>query len=235
MSSINDALTYPTEHDEWIQTVLIGGILLLFGFLLLPLFLVYGYIIRVIQHRLDGDPEPPTFGEWEDLFIDGIKTFIIGLVYMLIPAAVGAFMVGGSIATMATGTRSGAAAGMAGLALGMLVTFALSLVFGYVAAAAIVNFANEERIGAAFDFTTLKTIALSRDYGIAWGLSIVVLVAANVVVGVLNVIPFLGFVIGVFVIFYAQIVAAHLWVDGYNDALDGGGAAGRSGADESGI
>jgi len=139
---------------------------------------------------------------------------------MVIPMIVGVITVGGTIMAMATGTRGGVAAGMAGFGLGMLVTFALSLAFSYVAAAALVNFVHKNRLGAAFDFITLKAVLVTSEYAVAWGLSIGVVIAAGVVVSVLNGIPVLGAIIGAFVLFYAQVVAAYLWADGYTDARE---------------
>ncbi|QZP36767.1 DUF4013 domain-containing protein [Halobaculum magnesiiphilum] len=218
MSQISDAVTYPTEHDDWVKTVLIGGVLSAFGFLLLPLLPVYGYVVRVIRHSLEGDPRPPTFGDWEELVVDGAKAFLVGAAYMLVPAIVGAVTVGGSIVAIATGTRGGAATGIAGLVVGGLLTAVLSIVFGYVAVAAVVAFADERRLGAAFDLGILKPVLLSGAYATAWAFSLVVFLAASVLVGVLNGIPVLGAVIGAFVFFYAQVVAARLWADGYGDA-----------------
>jgi hypothetical protein len=40
-----------------------------------------------------------------------------------------------------------------------------------------------------------------------------------VIATVLNIIPFRGFIVGSFVFFYAQIVAAALWADGFTTAL----------------
>lgn len=225
---------YPTAHDGWKKTVLIGGVLSVFGFLFIPLLPVYGYIIRTVRHRLEGDPQLPVFDEWGELFSDGVKAFIIGFVYLLVPAIVAVVTFGGSIAAMATGTRTGGAAGIAGFVFGMLLTFVLTLVFGYVAVAAIVNFTSEGRFGAAFDFTAIKAVALSRDYAIAWGYSVVVFIGASIVVGLLNIVPLLGAIIGAFVFFYAQIVAAYLWASGYNEARDGE-VTGRSDVSESAV
>lgn len=222
MSSIEDALRYPTNHDDWIVTLLIGGVLSLFSFLIIPLFIVYGYIVRVIRNSIDGDPEPPVFDEWGELLVDGIKAAIIIFVYMLIPLIVAAVMVGGSIGAMMAGGRGGAAAGIAGLIVGLLVTFVLSLVFGYIAVAAVVNFAHEDDIGAGFDFGTLREVMLDRDYAVAWALSVAVFIGAAVISGLFNVIPILGAVISTFVFFYAQMVGATLWADGYEAARLGG-------------
>jgi hypothetical protein len=218
MASLGDALEYPMEHDDWVKTLLIGGVLSIFAFLLIPIIVVYGYIVRVIRHSLDGDPRPPEFGDWGDLLVDGLKMLVILIVYMLIPAIVAAVTVGGSVAAMATGTRGGAAAGVAGLVVGFLVSFVLALAFGYVAVAAIVNFAREGSVGAAFDFDTLRPILFDSDYAVAWALSVAVFIAVGIVTGVLNIIPFIGAIIGAFVGFYAQIVAARLWADGYGAA-----------------
>lgn len=215
MPAISEALRYPLEREAWERLLLIGGILMLFGFLLLPLFVVYGYIVRVIKDRLAGADQPPAFGEWESLLVDGVKAFVIGVIYLLIPFMIGTMTVGGSIAAIATGSRGGTAVGLAGLAIGLFVTFLLSLVFGYAAVAALVHFAHEDRLGAAFDLATLKTIVFSEEYALSWLLSVIVLIGASVITGLLNLIPLFGAVFSVFVAFYVQIVAAKLWADGY--------------------
>lgn len=216
MVTISDAVTYPMESENWLTTVVIGGILVLLGFLLIPLFLAYGYIVRAIRERLAGASEPPTFGDWGTLFVEGLQAWIIGLIYMIIPVLVGAVTVGGAITAMATGTEAGVAAGLGGMFVGFAVTFVLALLFGYVAVAAVVNFAREERFGAAFDFGVLKGIVLHRDYAVAWVLSIVVFFVASLV----NAIPLIGWILAPFVGFYAAIVATDLWSDGVSEALD---------------
>lgn len=233
MRSLGEALRYPMESDEWIKTVLIGGVLSILGFLLIPLLPVYGYLVRVIRYNLAGDPEPPTFGDWGELFTDGIQFLVIGIVYLLVPAIVGTFTVGGSIAAIATGTQEGAMAGLAGLAVGFLLTFLLSLVFGYIGVAAILNFVHEDRLGAAFDFDAIRTTVMSRDYAVAWLLSLVVFLGASIVSGVLNVVPFLGAIVSAFVFFYVEMVAATLWADGYRATRDVEMGSAQSRAEES--
>lgn len=232
MASLGTALTYPTESDDWLRTVLIGGVLSFFGFLLVPLVPVYGYLVRVIRHTLAGDPRPPSFDDWGALFTDGVKFLVIAIAYLFVPGIVGSITIGGSIAAVATGTRGGAAIGIAGLAFGLLLTLVLALVFGYLAAAALVNFVYEERLGAAFDIGTLDGIVLSADYAVAWLLSLVVFVGAAVVSGALNLVPLLGAFVAAFVFFYAQVVAATLWADGYRAARDATVDAARARAEE---
>jgi len=232
MSLIEEAVTYPMESDDWLKTVLIGGAMLLFSFLLIPAFIAYGYMIRAIQASLDGEPEPPAFGDWGGLIVDGLKAFVIGIAYLLIPIIVFAVTVGGAVAGMATGGQTGAAAGAGTLILGMLVFLVLSLVFGYFAAVGLVNFAREEQFGAAFDFGVIKSVGLNGDFAVPWLISVGVFLGVSVITGVLNVIPGLGAIVSVFLNFYALIVAANLWAGGFNEASDGGSTAGRTGVEE---
>lgn len=232
MSSLGEALEYPREHEEWVKTILIGGVLSILGFLLVPIVLVYGYIVRVLKHRLDGDPQPPTFGEWEELLVDGLQVVAIGIVYLLVPILVGFVTVGGSMAAIGSGTQGGAAVGGIGFILGAFLSFVLSLVFGYVAVAAVVNFAHEGRLGAAFDFATIGDILFDGDYAVAWLLSVAVFIGVSILTGILNIIPLLGTVIGAFVFFYAQIAAAHLWAGGYSTARGLGGDERHQGREE---
>ena len=74
------SLLYP-GRDGW-QTVLVGGILLLFSWLIIPLLIAAGYFVRLTQAAGRGDVEPPTFDDWWDLLVDGVK-----LVFVLLPSA----------------------------------------------------------------------------------------------------------------------------------------------------
>lgn len=215
MKELNDIVTFPMENDDWLVTTIIGGVLMFLSVFIVPLFLVYGYLMGVIRGSLAGASKPPSFGDWGTLLVEGVQAWLIGVIYMLIPLVVGALTVGGSVTAIATGTNAGAAIGSGGMYIGFLVTVILALVFGYIAVAAIVNFAREERFGAAFDFDVLKGIVMHRDYAIAWLVAIGIFFVASLV----NAVPLLGWILGPFVGFYAAVVAADLWADGFASAL----------------
>lgn len=228
MSSIEDSLTYPMESDEWLVTVLIGGVLTFLSFLVVPMFLVSGYLVRAIRANLDGEPEPPTFGDWGELLVDGLKATVIGFVYMLVPLIVMSVTVGGAVVAMATGGDAGAAIGIGGMLVGLLLTFVLTLLFGYLSAVGIVNFAREGRFGAAFDVDVLRDVGFDMGFAVPYLVSVGVLVVAGIVASI----PVIGFVLGVFVSFYALIVAARLWTDGFTEARDPAGSNRRREFDE---
>ncbi|PSP44346.1 hypothetical protein BRC63_02595 [Halobacteriales archaeon QH_10_70_21] len=232
MSSIEDAITYPMESDDWVVTVLIGGAMFLFSFLIIPAFIGYGYVVRAIQANLEGDPEPPSFGDWGGLIVEGLKFVGITLIYLIIPLAVMFLTVGTAATAVVTGGDAGAAAGAGTLVLGLLVSFVLSLVFGYFAVVGVVNFVHEDSFGAAFDIGTIKDVGLSGDFAVPWLISVGIFIGVSIVTGFLNIIPFLGVIIGVFLNFYAFIVASNLWADGYLEATGAGDAGGSAGFDE---
>ncbi len=215
---LQESCTFPMESDSWIKTIAIGTILTIFGFLIVPIILVYGYIVRVIRHSLQGSSKPPEFGDWGELFIEGIQAWVIGIIYMIIPFLVAGITIGGSIMAIATGSQSGATAGLAGVTGGLIITFILMLVFGYLATVGIVNFANERRFSAGFDFGVIKNVALNGNYVIAWISSVIVFFVASIIGGILSIIPLLGFIIASVIFFYAYIVAANLWAGGFSTA-----------------
>jgi len=227
MSSIGDAVTYPMESDDWLKTILIGGILLPVTLSIIP----SGYLVRAIRANLDGKPEPPSFGDWGELFVDGLKLLIVYFIYMLIPLVVMIFTVGTAVAALVSGGEAGAAAGMGTIAVGLLVTIVLSLVFGYFAVVGVVNMAKEDQFGAAFDVGTIKSVGLNSDFAVPWLISVGVFFGINVITNLLNVIPGLGFILWFFLQFYGLVVASTLWADGFLAATDGG-TAGRTGVEE---
>jgi hypothetical protein len=100
---IKDSLRYP--FSDWKKILILGIIVLITGLdyiffslssnvALILLFVIItwiiaffarGYQFRIIKSSLSGVIELPEFNAWRDMFVDGIKVFIVTFVY-LIPA-----------------------------------------------------------------------------------------------------------------------------------------------------
>ncbi|MEF8840615.1 MAG: DUF4013 domain-containing protein [Haloarculaceae archaeon] len=225
---IETLVKYPMESEEWIKTVAIGGVASIFAFLVVPLFLVAGYLVRAIRAGMDGAEEPPVFDEWGELLKQGFVASVIGFVYQLVPIIVVSVFVGGSILAIATGSDAGAGVGMLGLIGGAFVGWILSLIFGYVGFAGVANYAREGTFAAGFDFGVISDVVTSRAYLLAWAYVIALNIAVAVVVGLLNVVPILGGLVGVFVIFYALVIAGWLWGNGFAEATSASGESGTN-------
>jgi hypothetical protein len=216
---IETLVRYPTDSEDWIVTVLIGGIALLFSFLIIPWFVVSGYLVRAIRAGMDHAEEPPVFDEWGSLLKEGVVAGIIGLVYGIIPLLVFFVFVGGSFLALLSGSNAGSGFGFLGILGGLFISWILGIVFGYIGSAGIVNYARKGTFSAGFEFDVITDVVTSRDYLIAWGYIIVLSIVVGIITAVLNVVPFLGAIVGVFVGFYALIITAWLWGDGFTTAI----------------
>lgn len=215
---ITESLRYLSDSDEWLKTTLVGGILLLFGWLLIPMFVAFGYMMRVLDRTSRGDDVPPVFEDWGALTVEGFKAWLIGLVYVGIPMlAVGAVLASVvGIASFSDNAIVGALGSLVALVL-FLVSVAVLLLAAYVTPAAVANFVDGGRLGDGFAFKTIYSAVTKRDYAVGWLIGAAILVVASVVASALNIVPILGTILGVFVTFYASVafwyVIGHTWMD----------------------
>lgn len=215
---LGDALYYPTRGENAVMTILIGGVLTLLSFLLVPIFFVFGYFVRVLEQTVNGEDEPPAFSEWGDLGMKGLMAFIITLVYYAIPIL--AFAGLGGIGAV-TGSENVA---IASLSIAIVVGGVLFIALTYVYPAALTNFAKTGQLGQAFAFGDISEVVLSGDYLVAWLVGFLIFVGGFVVVGMLSIIPLLGTLVGLFVNFYIQVAAYRVFGFAFRRATGAGGS-----------
>lgn len=84
-----DSLEYSAKD---LKTLLILGVTYFLSFLLLPVFLTYGYSYRVtkisVEGMINGNDPLPEFDNVIDMFVDGIKVVLVYLIYLLVPFVV---------------------------------------------------------------------------------------------------------------------------------------------------
>jgi hypothetical protein len=156
---IGKAFTFVNEDEAWIKKLAIGAVLILLSFLLLPIFAVIGYQIRIIRNVIDGRERP--LPEWEDIgqmFMDGLMLFVAGFVYALPIILVSA------CAGIVNSATADAAGNMTGL--GIVVTIAsscLGLLYGLAMAlivpALYIQYARVGEFGALFRVGEIIAIA----------------------------------------------------------------------------
>ena len=212
---LEDAIYYPNRGDDALVTVLIGGVLTMLSVLLIPVIFVFGYFLRVLEHTVEGDDQPPVFDDWANLGVQGLLAFVVTTVYYLIPVL--AFALLGGIGAI-TGSSDAAAAG---LVVAALVSGVLFIALTYIYPAALTNFARTGSVGKAFAFGEITDVVTSGDYFMAWLLGFVIFVGGFFVVGVLSIIPILGTIAGLFVNFYIQVAAYRVFGTAFREALEG--------------
>lgn len=219
MVSFEQALRYPTTSDHWLRNIAVGGILTYLSVFVLPLIFVYGYGIRVISSSSKGRRTPPQWSDWMRLFIDGVQAWVIGFIYILVPVLVGVVTIGSAVLALATGGEMGAAASAGTIVVGGFLTVVLTVLFGYIGAAGLVNFARHRSFLAAFDTSVIVPVISDRAFGIAYLSTILVLI----VVAVIGAIPLIGWIISPFAAFYGLLVVGHLLADGFATAIERSG------------
>jgi hypothetical protein len=194
----SDSLGYPSKN---LKRVVVLGISFLFSILIIPLFIVLGYALRVMRKSIEGETEPPAFDELGTVIVDGLKYLVVMIGYFLIPMilmVMGIIPVVVSIAesgdVMSSGELIASSAGGGLFLLGIL----LAIVISVIANMGIANMAHTGKLGAAFRFGEILRIIGSIGWGryIIWYIVLIVIAMLFSVVGsLIGLIPILGFIV----------------------------------------
>ncbi|WP_276271348.1 DUF4013 domain-containing protein [Haloarcula litorea] len=226
---LEDGLSYPMEGDSWIARILIGGVLLFLSFLVVPIFIFQGYLLRVLGDTVRGESEPPEWDDWGGLVVDGLKATVVAFVYSIIPIAV----IGGiGVVLLGAGSAAGGDGGGILAGFGLLTVLLAIPVFFLIyllVPAALANMAVEGSLGAAFDLNLLKDVVFTADYLVAVLMPIVVGIAVNIVTQVLA-ITIVGLLLVPFITFYGQVAVFRMFGLAFANQTDGssGGATGTT-------
>ena len=189
-SMVGESFEYAKEAvvGKWNKWLMLIIATILFG---LPLM---GYAMKVLR----GEKPAPEVNDWGALFIDGIKYFIVSLIYALPIIIVWILVMGASAAAIMSGNYSAMMAALGAMALGVLVMFVLAVIISVFEVIGIVRFARTGSIGEALNMSAiLATINKIGwvPYIIALIVLIVVGIIVGIIVGILTMIPYLGIII----------------------------------------
>ncbi|MBC7096289.1 MAG: DUF4013 domain-containing protein [Methanobacteriales archaeon] len=169
---ISDSVKYPIS--DW-KKLLTLGVLLLLSFLLIPVFLAIGYAFRTLKTTIAGFDELPEFDEWGEMFIDGVKVFVVTIAYMIIPLIIifaGIFFTGPYGPTLTDVPLLLQAGGSI-----KIVGFIVAIIFGLLLTIAIAHMAfNDGQLGAAFRINEILDVIADigwADY-IIWYIVVII-------------------------------------------------------------
>ncbi|MDO5860711.1 DUF4013 domain-containing protein [Methanobrevibacter sp.] len=148
-----DALEYSAK--DW-KTLVVLGVISLFSFLLLPIFLLTGYNYRVINTAvhgvINGRDSLPDFDDLIKMFVDGVKVVIVQIAYLLVPAIV--FLIFAIVAGSLSGIASSAI-----MIVGCVITFALIVVACLMNQMGLCHMANNDgAFSKAFAISEIKEV-----------------------------------------------------------------------------
>jgi len=185
------------ESFEYAKEAVVGKwnkwLMLIIATILLGLPLA-GYAMKVLR----GEKPAPEVDDWGTLFIDGIKYVIVAFIYAIPIIIVWVLVLGASAAAIMSGDSSAMMAAFGAMAIGLVVMLILGIIIAIFEIIGIVRFARTGSIGEAFNFgAILATIAKIGwvPYIIAIVVLVVVAIIFGIIVGILMMIPVLGFLI----------------------------------------
>ena len=148
-----DALEYSAK--DW-KTLVILGVICLFSFLFLPIFLITGYNYRVINNAVHGiingrDPLPD-FNDLIAMFVDGVKVVLVQIVYVIVPAII--FLIFAIVSGQLTGAASSAL-----MLIGCLITLIVGVAACLMSQMGLCHMAyNDGAFSKAFDIGEIKKV-----------------------------------------------------------------------------
>jgi len=186
---IGDSFAYAKDAvlGKWMQWLLLVVATII---LCLPLM---GYSLKVLR----GEKPAPEVKEWGTLFIDGIKYFIVSLIWAIPMLIVLFFTIGAGIVAAASNPAS-AIGLIGGMLIGFIVFVIVAIITGLFASIGIIRFARTGSMGEAFNFgAILETIGKIGwvSYIIALIILIIVQFVFILIISLLGMIPVLGIII----------------------------------------
>ena len=188
-------------------------LLLLVGMIVFPLD--YGYLVRVMR----GQDQPPEFDNLGELFVDGLKMFVVYFVYVaigygiLLALMIGASVIGG------VGSLMSLAAALVGCILLFCIVFIVQM--------AIIRFSRSRRMSEAFNVSEI----LGHIGRIGWGAYILSQIVLWIALCILMIVPVILFIVvmaaaivffGIigavlaYILFFALVPAAYIFTYRYN-------------------
>ncbi|MEZ3143232.1 DUF4013 domain-containing protein [Halobaculum sp. MBLA0143] len=232
---LRDAIEFPVRGDDAAKTILIGGLLSVFGVLLVPVIPLVGYLQQVFRTTAAGDETPPVFDDVEGLFADGLRAVAVSLVYFALPLLVGLFtfvavamFVPAAFVSAGSGADPGAVSAVGGvvvfalLGLGLLSTL-WTLAASYLLPPALARVAETDEVRSGFALRSVWDTAATMEYLTAWLLAVLVGVVASAVFSAVAAPTLVGGLLVPFGSFYLAVVTVRLYAEGVAAATRSGG------------
>ena len=136
-----------------------------------------GYIYDVIKYGIEGKFELPDFKDIKGLFIKGLRTFIVGLAYSILPMIL--FFLG---IMLTVNEAVGSSVNMIGAVI-LFIAILFAIFAGLLEVMALCNMVDKDEFAAAFRFKEI--LALIKNLG--WGIYIGILLFAIIAVMIISV------------------------------------------------
>lgn len=206
------AFSYVFDDSNWVQKIVIGGLLSI-----IPIFgqlIVLGYMVSISRNVINGNPHPlPEWSDFGQFLVDGLYVFVISLVYVLPILIVMCVILLPALAIGGAFSENGDAGAIGAVGTCCFTIFAViyGAALGWLLLpAAIAHYADKGDFMAALRFTEI--LSITRANPISFLMAFVVTLVAGFVAGFGVILCFVGVW---FTSFYAQCVTGHAYAQAY--------------------
>jgi hypothetical protein len=196
---INKAVRFVPEDKQWLSKLLIGVLLSVLSFLIIPGLILEGYVVKIIRQVMNGQRDGlPEWDDWGGLLRDGFFVAVAQLIYtlpFLILMIIGIATTGGLASLSGSEDVAGAIA-TGGVLLMLCLVFLFIVVLLFLSPAILIQYAIKDDFGACFRFGEVFDIIRNHmaDILITLLVTIAAVVVITLVTGVLSLIPCLGWI-----------------------------------------
>jgi hypothetical protein len=180
---LSESLEYAKEAiwGKWVR-----WILLIVSTIIFPLIL--GYEVEVYR----GKKPAPELENWGKLFIDGLKLFVIQLIYAIPVIIVAVIFIGTGIFLIVSGGPNAWVGAIGSFIAGFILILIVGIIIALVEMMGVVRFARTGSMGEAFNFGAIFDL-IGKIGWFSYVLAIVALyVVIFIIVGIFMLIPYLG-------------------------------------------
>jgi len=84
--NIERGFKFVFQEKNWLAKIVVGGLMILFSFLIIPLLIYYGYLVEVTRRVIKGEEQ--LLPDWDNIghkISNGFKILVVILVYLIPP------------------------------------------------------------------------------------------------------------------------------------------------------
>ena len=168
-------------------------------------FMSLGYLLDTAEESMKKKKDLPEWQDFARLFVEGVKGFIIGIIYMIPIFILGALVFKSVAMSFLNFDTAFLVQNLALMGTSVIILALIALLIGYFSLGALMRYSKLRNMKEAFNFKAISKKVFTAKYFVAWfiGLVIFVLVSA-----VFSLIPVIGQILGGAIggIFYFSVI-----------------------------
>lgn len=207
---IEKAIRFVFEDDDWLNKLVIGTVISVLSFLILPGLILVGYGIQIARNVAMGLASPlPRWDNWGDYLRDGfwvsLASFLYGLPAILLIIVGGVSLGIGSSSDMSALVATGSSIFILLLCIAVLYLIALIA----VVPAIYIQYIRHNDFASLMRFS--EVLQLTRTHLGDILLTVFVVLGMSMAIGFVAVIPLLGWIIALASGAYIMMLSSHLY------------------------